>query len=135
MEKQEVTSMVALDLSAAFDTVNHQILCDVLEKRFAVTENALQWTKSYLENRVFQVQVGKSMSAQVTINYSVPQGSVLAPVLFTCYAATLDDLVEERSAYLSGYTDDHALMDSFRPGDGNSEYECLLSLEQTITSV
>ena len=57
------------------------------------------------------------------------------PVLFTCYAATLDDFVEERSAYLSGYADDHALMDSFRPGDGNSERECLLSLEQTITSV
>ena len=105
---------------------------DLLSQR---KNNALQWTKRYLENRLFQVQVGKSMSAPVTINYSVPQGSILGPVLFTCYAATLDDFVEERSAYLSGYADDHALMDSFRPGDGNSERECLLSLEQTITSV
>ena len=59
MERQEVTSMVALDLNVAFDTVNHQILFDVLEKRFAVTENALQWTKNYLENRVFHCSSGK----------------------------------------------------------------------------
>ena len=84
MERQEVRSMVALDLNEAFDTVNHQILCDVLEKRFAVTEYALQWTKSYLENRVFHVQVGKSMSAPVTINYSVPQGSILGPFYLLC---------------------------------------------------
>ena len=117
MERQEVTSMVALDLNEAFDTVNHQILCDVLEKRFAVTENALQWTKSYLENRVFHVQVGKSMSAPVTINYSVHQGSILGPFLL---------VMQLHSMTLSGYADDHSLMDSFRPGDGNSERECSL---------
>ena len=57
MENNISTTMVALDLSATFDTVNHKILLEVLNKYYGIQEAALQWSKSYLANRQFQVQI------------------------------------------------------------------------------
>lgn len=134
MERGNATSMVALDLSAAFDTVNHSILCSVLEKRFGIKGTALEWTKEYLKDRCFQVQINSVLSDPININYSVPQGSILGPVFFTCYAATLDEYTHDRVASLSGYADDHALTDSFKPGDEN-EMNTVKSLEGTVSDV
>ena len=134
MEQGQVTAMVALDLSAAFDTVNHEILCNVLQNRFGITNTALKWTKEYLKDRCFQVQIRNALSEPVYINYSVPQGSILGPVFFNCYAATLDDYTHDREASLSGYADDHALIYSFKPG-ADSETKTVASLEQTISQV
>ena len=58
MESQEVTALVALDLSAAFDTVDHDLLLEILKSRFGVDGTPLAWIKSYLDHRSFQVQVG-----------------------------------------------------------------------------
>ena len=89
MEIQKCTSVVCLDLSAAFDTVNHKILLDVLKNYFGITVQALCWISSYLSNRKFLVQIGQYTSTVVTVNFSVPQGSILGPILFKCYAGTL----------------------------------------------
>ena len=132
MEQQRVTIMAALDLSAAFDTVDHSILQSVLLRRFAISDTVLQWFTSYLEDRVFKVQIGVETSTRHTINYSVPQGSCGGPVLFTMYAATLDDHLASRSQELLGYADDHSLLDSFKAGDLTDELATVHRLEQSL---
>ena len=81
MEENINRAMVALDVSAACDTVNHRILLEVLNKYKGL---ALQWLKSYLTDRQFKVQIENNFSEVKTINFSVPQGSILGPILFTC---------------------------------------------------
>ena len=80
MEDGKCTSIVSLDLSAAFDMVNHAILLEVLSCYFGITEHALSWISSYLSSRRFQVQVGHLTSKTVEIDFSVPQGSILGPI-------------------------------------------------------
>ena len=84
MEGQCVTSVITIDLSAAFDTVENSILMNVLSSRFGVTGNAEKWFNSYLQDRKFAVEINNTLSKEITINYSVPQGSILGPTLFSC---------------------------------------------------
>ena len=60
MEKQLVTAVVILDLSAAFDTLDHDLLQEVLEKRFGVTDKAKKWSSNYIKQRKFNVIIGKN---------------------------------------------------------------------------
>ena len=60
--EQQVTTIVILDLSTAFDTVDHTLLLDVLDKRFGITGTAREWYQSYLQSRRFREAVGKEMS-------------------------------------------------------------------------
>ena len=62
MDKQCITALVAVDLSAAFDTVEHQILKDVLYKKYSVEGTALKWDESYLENKKIKVQINDCVS-------------------------------------------------------------------------
>ena len=74
MENQKCISIVCLDLSTAFDTVNNKILLDVLKSYFGNMEQPLAWISSYLSNRKFLVQIGQLTSKIVEIDFSVPQG-------------------------------------------------------------
>ena len=71
MESQEVTALVALDLSAAFDTVDHDLLLVILKSHFGVDGTPLAWIKSYLDHRSFQVQVGTALSQAIEVSYIV----------------------------------------------------------------
>ena len=82
MDKQEVTLLVLLDLSAAFDTVEHNILINILESDFGICGDVLKWFRSYLTGRVQRVIVNQKSSKTFNLNYGVPQGSCLGPVLF-----------------------------------------------------
>ena len=62
MEEQIVTAVVILDFVAAFDKVDHDVLLEVLEKRFGVTDNTKQWHCSYIKPRKFRVIIGKNKS-------------------------------------------------------------------------
>ena len=120
-----------LDLSAAFDTVNHKILLDVLKNYFGITEQALAWILSYLSNRKFLVQIGQFTSKIVTINFSVPQGSILGPTMFNCYASTLTEIIpESNDGFLSGYADDHAKV-NLSPDNNNIKEK----IENDITKI
>ena len=117
-EHNKLTAMVCLDLSAAFDTVNHSILKSVMEHYFGLKDTALKWLSSYISNRQFSVKIGSSFLHAHTINFSVPQRSILGPVLFSCYVSTLPEVIKQNSdSIILGYADDHAFTQAFTQKD------------------
>ena len=84
MEKQMLTPLIAIDLSAAFDTVHHGLLLDVMENCFGVCGTAKCWMSSYLSGCSMEVCVNGKKSSSYDIDFSVPQGSINGPVYFTC---------------------------------------------------
>ena len=132
MESQEVTALVALDLSAAFDTVDLDLLLVIFKSCFGVDGTPLAWIKSYLDHRSFQVQVGTALSQSIEVPYAIPQGSLLGPVLFICYISTLNDIIQDTSASMLGYADDHAVYKSFSPAN---EVSALRELTELTTRI
>ena len=120
----EAVILVLLDLSAAFDTVDHTILLTRLERRLGITGTALEWFRTYLCNRSQCVSVKGESSEMHILGQGVPQGSVLGPVLFTVYMLPLGDLVREHGLTGYYYADDSQLYVSFKPSKGITPAEC-----------
>ena len=70
-----------LDLSAAFDTLDHNLLLEILQTKFGISGQVLKWFKSYISSRQYRVEIGKSLSDLIAILFGVPQGSILGPFL------------------------------------------------------
>ncbi|KAF7671231.1 putative RNA-directed DNA polymerase from transposon BS, partial [Cucumispora dikerogammari] len=87
-DRQEVTVATFMDLSKAFDCVDHVILLAKLE-HYGVNSIALNWLKSYLINRQHLVTWNKQSSSTCTLNIGVPQGPFLAPCSFLFTLMTL----------------------------------------------
>ena len=137
MENQLVMATVILDLSAAFDTVDHDILLDVLDKRFGIVGSARKWYESYLKPRRFKVAVEDKTSQPRQLDYSVPQGSVQGAFLFIAYASTLDQIVDSNKLTLNGFADDHSVRRSFKPSklDHKEELETIAIMEQSMQDI
>ena len=119
MEQQLVSFFIAIDLSAAFDTVDHNVLLRVLENNFGVGGMALGFCDTYLCPRHCKVNINKSYSTPRELPFSVPQGSCAGPVLYSVYALTIQHTITNDQISLYGYADDHGLRMTCRP-----EAEC-----------
>uniref|UniRef100_A0A8C6UH90 Reverse transcriptase domain-containing protein n=1 Tax=Neogobius melanostomus TaxID=47308 RepID=A0A8C6UH90_9GOBI len=98
--------LVLLDLTAAFDTVDHGILLSRLELSVGLKGTVLKWFDSYLKDRSFSVNVGSCFSSVSPIHCGVPQGSILGPLLFSLYLLPLGLILEKHKVGYHFYADD-----------------------------
>ena len=123
---------VLLDLSVAFDTIDHNIILSRLKFYCGITGNALKWFKSYMENWTQTILVKGSKSEPVNLTTSVPQGSVLEPLLFSIYMLPLYQIMRKHGILFHGHADDTQLYIRFRPGDAVNLADAIRRLEMCI---
>ena len=107
IDNKNVCILTLLDLSAAFDTIDHKILVKRLETTFGISGTVLMWLESYIKGRFQSVSVGNEKSQQMPLECGVPQGSVLGPVIFTLYTQPLANMLRDKyNMYYHFYADD-----------------------------
>ena len=93
LSRGEATALVLLDLSAAFDTIDHSTPLSCLQDWFGVGGSTLKWFSSYLTECYQGVKIGYTLSDLQKLLFGVPQGSVLGPLLFSLYTSPLSTLI------------------------------------------
>ena len=134
MEQQLVSFFTAIDLSAAFDTVDHNVLLSVLKNKFGVGGEALELCDTYLCPRHCKVNINNSYSTPRELPFSVPQGSCAGPVLYSVYASTIQHIIMNDQISLYGYADDHGLRMTCKPV-AESEISTVKDLQDCLSSV
>ena len=124
--------MTLLDLSAAFDTIDHNTLTNRLAEWYGVSGMALAWFKSYLCGRQQKIKIDKSFSDSSLLEHGVPQGSVLGPLLFSLYTAPLSTIISSYGLSHHLYADDTHIYISLT---GETATESLKMLQSCITGV
>jgi hypothetical protein len=136
-DRQEISLVALLDMSAAFDTVDHALLLKKLENK-GVIDDALRWFKTYLSERYFSTHICGVKSIPLPLKMGVPQGSVLGPLLFTIYVKDLGDLIRGMGMRYNIYADDVQLLTHVPPLkllDGTKRIEdCILKIQDWTSS-
>ena len=129
---QQVSCLRLLDLSAAFDTLDHPIQLQRLSTWFSISSVSLQWFTSYLSSRISTVEIPPHSSPSSPLTCGVPQGSVLGPVFFNLYTTSLSSFISASSISHLLYADDTQLFISFVPKNFSS---AINNLQSTITLI
>ena len=134
MEQRQIMMVVLIDLSMAFDTVDHDILLSILNKQFDICGMALEWFNSYLQPKYFKVKIGKDYSQPQQLHFSVPQGLCSGANVFTCYCSLIDQRVP-KDITLNGFANDHSPRKSFPAGNRTQEQQTKLRMEHTFSNI
>ena len=118
-----VTLLVLLDLSAAFDTVDHGILLRRLNTTFGIRGKVLEWFSSYLLGRSQRILFDGVKSDSFDLRSGVPQGSCLGPLLFVVYASKLFKIIQAHLPDAHCFADDTQLYLSFKPNSPTDQVE------------
>jgi len=131
-DQGNISVVALLDLSAAFDTVDHSILLHRLQHSFGIHSTALSWFHTYLTDRYQTVSINEIKSDPVLLSCGVPQGSVLGPVLFTLYTQPLDNIFDTHHIQHHSFADDSQLYDNTSPDQTD---ELLQTVSDCVTDV
>jgi len=132
IDKKKVSAVVLLDLSAAFDTVDHQILLTRMSSHFGIQGSAMEFLSSYLISRTQSVVIDSSTSTPTLSLSGVPQGSILGPLLFSLYTTPLATELLSSGLSFHMYADDTQLYISF---SANNSAGALAHLTATLDTV
>ena len=135
VDEKGAAILVLLDLSAAFDTLDHTLLLQSLAHNIGVSGTALKWFTSYLSCRSQAVSVKGSVSTKRSLSCGVPQGSVLGPILFTTYTRPLGKIISDAGLCHMFYADDTQLYLSFRPNDVESVQDAVNKVSSCVSVI
>ena len=131
-DKDTNVVMLLLDLSAAFDTIDHAKLLHKLKNNFGISQTAHKWFESYLSNRHCQTKVNNELSEWLLVKLGVPQGSILGPILFIMYTKELESIASDYGLQLHLYADDNQLYSKFK---SNSVFNTLANVSNCMVSI
>ena len=135
MSFQNVVLLVLLDLSAAFDTVDHTIVLSSLQSTLGITGKPLGSFTSYFSNRSHRICISGVLSDYFQLHCGVPQGSVLGPLLYITYGSKLFDTTESHLPDAHYFADDTQLYLSFRPNSQLDQDNSLAAMENCVQDV
>ena len=120
IDGQQCVFLTLLDLSAAFDTIDHATLFRVLHDDLGINGTALDWFISYLDNRSQCVSIDGAVSEPKSLPHGVPQGSVLGPLLFCAYMTQLGKIIRTHGLNYHTYADDTQIYIAFNITESKS---------------
>ena len=129
MNNQCVTLLILLDLSASFDTVNHDTMLRRLEYSLGIQGKALSWFAAYLSGRTQRRMINESRSKPFKLECGVPQGSCLGPLLFMLYTS---ELLRYHLLMIHCYADDSEVYISFNPNGRAEQLAVVRNMEDCI---
>ena len=140
MSEGSTTALTLLDLSAAFDTIDHSILFHRLHECYGINGLALSWFESYLSDRTQSVKVLSVLSHPMDLKFGVPQGSVLGPLLFSMYRNPLSAIIQShRGIKHHFYADDTQLYITLSPSNFSQSMtaltDCLNDIQNFMVQI
>ena len=115
LDRRHVYLLILLDLSSAFDTIDHNVLLNRLNYLYGISGTCLSWFRSYLSNRRQSVAIANRISSTKEHHYVVPQSSVLGPILFVLYIQPLSNPIKRHSLSVHLFADDIQIETSILP--------------------
>ena len=115
LDNKSSVVLMMLDQSAAFDLIDHEILFRRLSFTYGISGMSLDWLKSYMFDRTQKTAIGASLSADKCLDYGVPQGSVLGPVLYCLYSKPMSEIFRHHDLPYHVYADDNQMYNIIHP--------------------
>ena len=132
MDNGKVTALTLLDLSAAFDTIDHATLLERLHGHFGISGTIFHWFKSYISNRQQRVHIDGSLSCPQNLHFGVLQGFVLGPFLFCLYTTPISQIITTHDVSHHMYADDTQVYIELSEAD---THKSISSLSDCLTDI
>ena len=132
LDHRQCVYLVLLDLSAAFDTIDHQVFLSRLQKDYGVKGDVTDWMASYLSDRHQTIDINGTFSEKLLLKYGFPQGSKIGPFGFKLYTKPLTSIAKKHNIQIHLYADDTQLYTSFDPENSS---QAIKRIEDCIVDI
>ena len=135
LDQKNGVVLVMLDLSAAFDTIDHDILLERFRRRLGVDGDALNWLREYHKGRTQATVINSTQSEPQPLDFGAPQGSIMGPEDYKAYTLPVGEITRQHNMKFHGYADDSNNYVSFRLDHKPHFESAISSVEQCTTDI